>query len=174
MKTLAYKDYRENIRSGDLLIWSEDNYSVISNAILTSIRVLTSSDYAHVGIAIRMLGRLFVVEATMPTIRLALVSDKEEFYHVPVDVTWSHDCEDYLFSKLGLPYSIIDDIRAYFGLVAQNDNKYQCAELAREFYVKCCNLPISENYIPKSLIKEILQLTESSIHFVKKIPDGEA
>lgn len=171
MQALNYADYRDSIRSGDLLIWSGDNYSVTSNAILTTIRVLTASDYAHVGIAIRILGRLFVVEATMPNIRLALVSDKEEFYHVPMDVTWTHECEDYLFSKLGLPYSILDDIRAYFGFITASDNKYQCAELTREFYVKCCNLIISDNYIPKTLVKEILEITGSSIHLVKKISD---
>lgn len=168
MKALNYKNYRENIRSGDLLIWSDDDYSAISSAILKTVRVLTVSDYGHLGIAIRVLNKLFVVEATMPSIRLVPVSDKEEFYHVPMSISWTTNCEDYLISKLGLPYSILDDIRAYFGLIAENDDKYQCAELVREFYIKCCNLPISHNYIPKTLIKELLQLTGSSIHLVKR------
>jgi hypothetical protein len=168
MQAQTYSKYRENIRSGDLLIWSKDEYSVVSNSFLTLIRILTSSDYAHVGIAIRILGRLFVLEASMPRIRLALVSEKDEFYHMPMNVTWKQECEDYLFSKIGLLYSLLDAARAYFGLTVKNNNRYQCAELCREFYIKCCGIVISENFKPKTLIKELLEITGSSIYLVRK------
>lgn len=156
MKQVSYIDQRENIQSGDLLVWSTDGSSLISKTLLNIIRFLTSSEYAHVGIAIRIFGRLFVLEATLPVIRLALVSDKEEFYHIPMNVSWSEDCISYLFSKLGLKYSIMDDIRAYFGIVAEADDKYQCAELAVEFY-KLFLMDYGNVFTPSKLVKRILE-----------------
>jgi hypothetical protein len=164
--TTSYKDHRDEIQSGDLLVWSRDNLSPLSNAYLKIIRFATSSEYAHVGIAIRIFGRLFVLEATTPYIRLAPVSLKDEFYHIPMKIEWQNHYNDYLFSYIGCLYSIADAIRAYLGKTVKDDNRWQCVELAMDFYRKL-GMDFGDNYTPTKFVKTVLEVTEKPIYFVK-------
>ena len=125
---------RSIIQSGDLLIWSTDKKSWFSRACLSLVRFFTSSEFAHVAIAWRLEGRLYIVEATAPMVRLTPVWDEDEFYHVAADLTWSQSAEEFLLGVIGCHYSIMDSVRAYLGISVANDQKYQCAELVNLFY----------------------------------------
>jgi hypothetical protein len=165
--TANYKDHRNEIKSGDLLIWSKDNISTLSNSYLKIIRFLTSSEYAHVGIAVRIFSRLFVLEATTPFIRLAPVSTKDEFYHIPLDIKWKIEYYDYLFTYIGCKYSLFDAVRAYLGKVAKDDNnKWQCVELAVHFYRKI-GIDFGDNFTPSKFVKSVLEISQKPMYFIK-------
>ena len=165
-----YADYRQNIRSGDLLVWSKNQQSFISNCFLDVIKFATQSEFAHVGIAVRLFGRLFVVEATIPEVRLAPVSKHEEFYHVPMHVHWNFNYNTILLNYLGLKYSIMDCFRAYFGKVAKHDDRYQCAELAHDAY-KQMGIDLGEVYTPSELVDAALIQRDTVIQYVHQMVD---
>lgn len=166
----SYAAHRENIRSGDLLAWSENKQSFISNCILNVIKFATQSEFAHVGIAIRLCGRLFVVEATIPSVRLVPVSESESFYHIPMKVKWQMNFAWIMLSYLGLGYSLADCVRAYFGNTVKKDNVYQCVELAREIFLKF-GIDLGENYTPATLVAAALKLRKTEIHYVHQMVD---
>lgn len=160
-----YEDHRSQIRSGDLLAWSHDKFSVIGDLTLAAIRKLTDSDYGHVGITWKVGDRLLVIEATMPKVKIMPVSLKDEFYHVPVGLQWKKPYEEFLLDKVGLDYSIMDDIRAYYGLVVEDDNKWQCAELANRFY-KSTGLDFGDVFEPGLLLNAIVEKLQAPVYKV--------
>lgn len=156
----------DDIQSGDLLVWSKDKRSTLSNVYLNVIRVATSSEYAHTAIAWRINGRLFIVEATMPNIRLIPVFADDEFYHIPMGLEWQNDSEEYLIDKLGLLYSLMDAMRGYFGITVENDRKYQCAELCKEFY-ELHGYVLECGLTPAKLVKCILEKYDRTMALYK-------
>ena len=163
---IEYKSYRENIKSGDLLIWSSPAEKSLSGLILRIIRFFTFSEYAHVGIAIYIGNRLCVIEAVVSKIQLVPVSSKEEFYHIPMNISWDKDKETFLLNKLGLSYSIKEAIKAYLNIDLQEDDDWQCAELANRFY-RSSGLEFGKNYTPSSLVKSILS-NDYTIKLIKQ------
>lgn len=157
--------HRQAIKSGDLLIWKKSKKSLISNWTIELIRFFTRSDFAHVGIAWVMDGRVFVVEATQPVVRLTIVKDNDEFYHAPMVIEWSDTSEEYLIDKIGLKYSVFDAIRAFLGKTLDNDRRYQCAELANEFY-KTHGIELGDAFTPSELVEAVLRLQTTTIDFV--------
>lgn len=126
---------RDSIKTGDLLAWSDYSRGH-SSFWLKVVRFLTSSEYGHVSVAWRINGVLFHVEAVMPKIRLTPVREDESFFHLPIakEVPQDINMELYFSDKIGKDYSVVDAIRAYFGLSVKDDDKWQCAELAADFY----------------------------------------
>lgn len=157
--------HRQAIKSGDLLIWKKSKKSLISSWAIELIRFFTRSDFAHVGIAWVMDGRVFVVEATQPVVRLTIVKDNDEFYHAPMVIEWSDTSEEYLIDKIGLKYSVFDAIRAFLGKTLDNDRRYQCAELANEFY-KTHGIELGDAFTPSELVEAVLRLQTTTIDFV--------
>lgn len=157
--------HRQAIKSGDLLIWKKSKKSLISSWTIELIRFFTRSDFAHVGIAWVMDGRVFVVEATQPVVRLTIVKDNDEFYHAPMVIEWSDTSEEYLIDKIGLKYSVFDAIRAFLGKTLDNDRRYQCAELANEFY-KTHGIELGDAFTPSELVEAVLRLQTTTIDFV--------
>lgn len=156
---------RETVKSGDLLIWSKDARDTKSNLYLNLIRLFTRSEYAHVAIAWVLEGRLYIVEATQPVLRITPVKDFEEFYHVPMKVTWTKDSEEWLIDKIGLVYSFADAVRAYLGKRVDNDRKYQCAELCHEFY-ELHGIELGEAYTPALLVEKALYTRGESLRAI--------
>lgn len=156
-----------SIQAGDLLGWSCDPYSTWTDLTLKTIRKLTKSDYGHVGIAWRchdgLDDELFVVEATIPKIRIARVTTDRPFHCVPMGVEWNNFNKSFLLSKLDYPYGISDAIRAAFGLRANRDMKWQCAELAHAFY-EASGIFLRKEYTPGKLIKNAMEHTGSQIY----------
>ena len=163
----SYQDHRDQIKSGDILVWSKDNISPLSNLYLRGIRFLTSSDYGHIAIAIRIFNRLFVLEATSPRVRLTPVSTKDELYHIPLNIKWNINYSYLLFEYIGLKYSILDATRAYFGRTLERDDRFQCVELAINFYKKI-GIDFGTDYVPGKFVKNVLEITQKPIYFIKK------
>lgn len=167
MKQVSYQQRRERIKTGDLLVWKKDQQSKLSNLFLKVVRTATLSEFAHVGIALRIGKRLFVVEATIPKVRIAPVSCKDEFYHIPMGVSPNEADIDFLLDAVGLDYSLIDAIRAYLGHRLKDRNRYQCVELAMEFY-KRLKVDVDCDATPAEFVNHVLMLNETSITLVKK------
>lgn len=151
-----YTNYRDTIRSGDLLIWSKGTNSFVGNILLFIIRLFTMSEYTHVGIAWKIGNRLFVIEANMPSVRIIPLSSFSKFYHIPMGIEWTNDIESYLLDKIGEPYSIKGAITGYFGSINNTDGNWQCAELANMFY-KSIGIDYGDAYTPSKLVKAILE-----------------
>lgn len=168
MKHFKYKDRRDKIRSGDLLIWSNGQPEPITNFITTIIRLFTSSEYSHVGVAWKIKGRLFVVEATVPVVRIVPVSDKEEFYRVPVGLEWSDDRVRDLIEHVGKSYSIADALRAWKGITNDKDNgKWQCGELVHNFYLKA-GVDLGDAFTPSRVVYSMVKNTGAFIEHISK------
>lgn len=118
------------------------------------------------GIAWRFGNRLFVIEATIPHVRIIPVSVKDEFYHIPMDVTTTEEAEEFIFEQIGKPYSIWDAMKAYMGNTLEDQDRYQCAELAMAFYRKL-KVQLDCLAIPSDLVNEILSKNATSITLVK-------
>lgn len=144
------------IQSGDLLAWRKDSHSPTSDLLIQAIRTLTKADYGHVGIAWRLhdgiQDELFVIEATIPKIRPARVMPDRDFDVIPMGVNWTLPNKSFLVSKIGLPYSVFDAARAYLGRRLEDDDRYQCAELADHFY-RAANIILEHDYTPGGIVK---------------------
>ncbi len=166
LSKIPYVQHRSQIRSGDLLVWSKNGHSKLSNFILFIIKLFTQSTYAHVGIAWKIGKRLFVIEATIPQVRIIPVSEKDEFYHIPLNIEWKKDYDVFLLDKIGLDYSIFDAINAFLGKRLEKDDRWQCAELANEFY-RSIGIEFGEAYTPGDLVEAVLETRETSIYKIR-------
>lgn len=153
------------VKTGDLLVWTKDQQSFKSNLFLKVVRFFTQSEFAHVGIAYWVGDRLCVIEATIPEVRIYPLSNKDEFYHIAMDADVDLETEDWLLDKVGLPYSFMDCLRAYFGYVSSNNQSYQCAELCNEFYRKV-GIELGTVYTPSKLVYSAISLLDTKITLV--------
>lgn len=166
MKSVDYQDRRIRIKTGDLLVWKKDQHNKLSNFFLGTVRLFTRSEFAHVGIAWRFGNRLFVIEATIPQVRIIPVSVKDEFYHIPMDVTITPEAEEFIFAQIGKPYSVFDAVKAYMGNTLEDQDRYQCAELVMAFYRKV-RVVLECLAIPEEVVHAVLSTSETSITLVK-------
>lgn len=157
------------IASGDLLAWAHDPYSTFTDLTLAMIRRVTSSPYGHVGIAWRchdgIDDELFVVEATMPKIRMARVTTDRPFYCLPMKIDWTERNKAFLLSKLDYPYGLVDACRAGLGMRVNHDMKWQCAELAHGFF-EASGILLKPEYTPGKLVENACQYVGGSMHKV--------
>lgn len=167
IQEVVYCDYRNKIKSGDLLAWDKGRKGFIAGLLMKIVKLATGSKYCHVGIAWKSGGRLFVIEATPPAVRLTPLSVIKSFYHIPMKIRWLSKYNDYLLDKIGLKYSIKDCIRAYFGKLSPDNDEYQCAELACEFY-KSIGIDLGESYEPGILVKAVILKRNTNIVLVCK------
>lgn len=157
------------VESGDLLIWSEDPYSNFSDLCLKVIRFVTRSPYGHVGVAWRfhdgLNDELFVVEATLPKIRIARLTTDMPFYCVPMRMPVTQRGKDFLMSKIGYTYSFADAIRGALGLKVEHDMKWQCAEFAHGYY-EALGLRLREEYTPGKIVKNATEIAKTDVYRV--------
>lgn len=162
-----YSDMRIFLHTGDLLAWSTDRTTFWSRMLTTFVRFFTLSEFAHVGIAYRDdNGRVYVLEATIPTIQMRLLSEVKGFYHVPMQIQWNDDLDVYLKHYTGKPYSLMDCIRGYLGHTDPSDDKWQCAELCNDFY-KHAGIDLGDNYTPSKVVMEAISVKHTGITFIK-------
>ena len=159
-----YLDEREKIQSGDLLIWSQEKLETLSDLIPYIVRFFTMSDYNHVGIAWKVEGRLFVIEATLPEIRIHPVSKRRPFYYIPMGVKMDDKGLNYLLNLIGKDYSIRQAVLALFGKSLKDE--YICTELAKEFY-NLYGVDVGEDLTPGGMVHNILSIHDTDLIHVK-------
>ena len=74
-----YSEYRDQIKSGDLLAWSHRGFRSWHDFKVQAVRLFTQSEYSHVGIAWVVGGRVFVIEAVEPRVRIFPLSKLGEY-----------------------------------------------------------------------------------------------
>ena len=81
-----YANIRQHIKSGDLLAWSHRApwWASLRDCKIALVRLFTRSEYCHVGIAWVLGGRVFVIEAVKPEVRIYPLSKLAPFYWVQV------------------------------------------------------------------------------------------
>ena len=158
---MKYEAYRQNIKSGDLLAWSTKSMHSINDFALHMVRIFTESEYEHVGIAWVIGGRVFVVEAVVPAVRIYPLSRLVPFYSVQMHIEWQAEYEEWLLSNIGDKYSILKAIKSYWGPIKEDDC-WQCAELTIKFY-KTLGIDLGVNYTPSAVVSEILKLDDKEL-----------
>ena len=83
-----------------------------------------------------------------------------------MNVDWNDDSLNFLLSKVGEEYSVLDAIRGYFGKPS-DDNKWQCVELADAFY-RNYGIDVGDVYTPSTLVEAILSQRDTSITRIDK------
>lgn len=158
-----------DIQQGDLLAWSHNSYNSLSNFLIRAIAYMTHSEFGHVGIAWRshdgISDELFVVEATIPKIHISRATENRDLYCVPMRVEWGEQNKRFLLDKIGLPYSIADGIRAYFGRPAKRDDRWQCAELAHAFY-KESGILLPAQFTPSQVVSNAQRHLDTPVYRV--------
>lgn len=132
---MKYVDARENIRSGDLLAFSHGDWKTWDGIKVNLVRLFTLSTYSHVAIAWVVGGRVFALEAVRPKLRIFPLSKLGEFYHIKLNATWLQTTEEYALSKIGVDYSQLSAIRAFF-VPLENENVQECAAYVLEVMEK--------------------------------------
>ena len=127
---MTYTDVRHRIRSGHLLAWSSKgwgNWYEIQHHI---IRVLTESEYVHVGLAWRLAGRVFVLEASKDGVRIYPLSRRIPFYWSRTGMRWDEDVERYALEHFGDQFSKVRAWQAWMGWLKRSNKPHlwQCAE----------------------------------------------
>ena len=150
-----YEDYKTNIKSGDVLFFTGTGVgSTVDQIYSKIIRTFTSHSYHHVGVALAIGGRYFIVEAIPPLIRIYPLSKKGDFYHVETDIQWSDTLESKLLSYVGNQYSFKDAFLSYFSKPKDN-GEWQCVEMTKDFLC-AAGIYTGESYIPGELAETLM------------------
>lgn len=128
---MRYADARQRIRSGDLLAFSHGDWKTWNGIKVNLVRIFTRSTYSHVGVAWVTAGRVFVLEAVKPKVRIYPLSLSGDFYLLPLAAPWSPETEEFALAHIGVDYSERVAMRAFFGPL-EHGSVQECAAYARE------------------------------------------
>ena len=127
---MNYAKARETIKTGDLLAWSHGSLRSWKDFQVMLVRVFTRSEYSHVGLAWVANGRVFIIEAVGTGVRIFPLSRELPFYWVQKPSPLTQEAIEFLFARIGAPYSKWQAILAGIGALAKGkDDRWQCAEL---------------------------------------------
>lgn len=128
---MLYVDARPLIRSGDLLAFSGGSWATWSGIKVNIVRMFTRSTYSHVGLAWVIGGRVFVLEAVKPTLRIYPLSQCSDFFLLSLKAPWRDLTEAFALKQIGVPYSEWVALQAFFRPLDKG-NVQQCAAYVRE------------------------------------------
>lgn len=132
--TVLYSKMRNEIKTGDLIAYDTEEIDSFFGFVLYLYQKILKAKYTHVGIAVCMGGRVFIVEATPPEVRLVPLAMCGNFYHIKTDMpATEQSMMTVLFSHLGKKYSLFDLVKSKIGF-ANNTSDLYCSELAGDFY----------------------------------------
>lgn len=127
---MNYLDLRPIIKSGDVLAWSEGGWGSLHDIECSIVKMVTGSEFNHVGVAYVVGGRVFVVEAVVPLIRIFPLSKLTPFYYIRTPENWwTPRTEEFLLSRVGLPYSKWEAIKSFFSKDTDGELVWECAKL---------------------------------------------
>ena len=123
---MHYLTARPTIRSGDLIAQSHGSWTSWHGIKVNLVRMFTRSTYSHVGLAWVVGGRVFMLEAVKPKLRIYPMSKIGDFYLLPLNAVWSVKAERLALEEVGVDYSEAVAIRAFFSQLRDEDVR-QCA-----------------------------------------------
>lgn len=154
------------IETGDLLAWSRNAHSPVSDLIIRMIAWATRNEFGHVGVAWKLRDfiedELFCFEATIPFVDVNRVTEDRHFYCIKTGVKMGEAEKRLLLSFLGRPYGYMDALRALFGIPVEEGGNIQCAELCHIFYEQC-GIMLPREYRPSDIICNMLLATNNKL-----------
>lgn len=127
---MDYKTARPLIQPGDIIAFTHEGWNSWSDIESQIVRMFTRSEYSHVGIAWPIAGRVMILEAVVPMIRIYPLSKLLPFYWVSHKNRLTPEAEEYALSRVGEEYSKMEAIKGFLGKT-RSDNRWQCAEYAK-------------------------------------------
>lgn len=162
-----YSKKRNEIKTGDLLAWKTTRINSFFDFILFLYQKILKAEYTHVGMVVKEGGRIFIMEATPPVVRLFPVSMTEDFYIIHTNIEPKSSHVDVLLKDIGKKYGIMDLIRSILKL-GNNTSEYYCSELASHFYNEIGYINNEDaGLTPDSIIKEIVKASGNEPIFIK-------
>lgn len=127
---MKYSKDRSKIKSGDVLAWTHRGWGSWYDVKIQAVRMFQRSEYSHVGIAWVVAGRVFVLEAVVPKIRIYPLSKELPFYHIPISKDyWTPEIEEEALRLVGADYSQWEAIKSFKGGIKVGANSlWQCSE----------------------------------------------
>lgn len=152
---MNYVEARSQIKSGDLLAWSHRSLRSWHDLKIWFVRLLTRSEYSHVGTAWCVGHRVFVVEAVQPVVRVFPLSKLLGFYWIPLQAAWSDSAESLALEFVGDAYSQLQAMKAPFGKPPE-DRLWECAELVATVS-KADGINLGDIYTPAAVVQAALE-----------------
>lgn len=134
MITKLYSEIRTNIQTGDLVIWKVDRVKSLSTLILYLYQKIYKRRSSHVGIAVNINNRVFVVEAKPPYVRMFPLSRTHDFMLLQTNIINKDAALDALLIHLGKPYTLFNLLQGVLGWKTSEQTLY-CSELCALFYM---------------------------------------
>lgn len=157
-----YSEYRQSIRTGDVLVWSRRYNGSLRDIAPWFIRLFTQSEYNHVGIAYVINDRVMVMEAVTPLIRMVPLSEHLPCYLLHMDGL-SAEAESKAFSLIGKGrYSVLESIKSYFG-INSNKNRWQCVEYAKEV-LRANGIEVPGRDTPSEFVLELQKMGRNLVY----------
>lgn len=147
---MEYEKFRPSIRSGDLLAFTHLPLRSFYDLQVQAVRVFTKSEYCHVALAWVVGGRVFVIEAVTPKVRIYPLSKLLPFWHITTHAPWKPETEEFALSQVGMDYSKWQAIQAYFGK-PDLDHLWECAELAGQV-LAVDGISLGEKFTPSAIV----------------------
>lgn len=132
---MKYPQARALIQSGDLIAQSHGDWLTWRGIKTNLVRIFTRSTYSHVGLAWVVGGRVFILEAVKPEVRIYPLSKAGEFYWLAMGTLWAFDAEEFALASVGVRYSEWAAMRAYFEPL-EPGTVSECAAYVREVLLK--------------------------------------
>lgn len=152
---MNYAEARPRIKSGDLLAFSHGDWRSWNGIKVNLVRVFTRSTYSHVGVAWVVAGRVFVLEAVKPKVRIYPLSLSGDFYLLPSNAPWNPGTEEFALIHIGVDYSELVAMQAFFGPL-KSGNLQECAAYAREV-LKCDGIDLGSRSTPDAVVQAALE-----------------
>lgn len=170
---VLYSEIRDTIRTGDLISWKAGKINSVFALILKLYQKIFKTKSVHTAIALHIGGRVLVVEARPPVIRIYPLSKLDNFYLIRTNIPDEQNDLDILLQEIGVPYSALDVLKGLLYLDRDKTEIY-CSELC-DIYYKSINY-LSEDYFdsgrtPDQLLEAVLEVSGSEP--IKVIIDEE-
>lgn len=160
---MQYAEVRPLIRSGDILVFSHGDWKTWAGIKISIVRMFTRSTFSHVGLAWVVGGRVFALEAVKPKLRIYPLSLLGDFWHVPTDAAWTAQTEAYALDSVGVDYSELVALLAFFG-PTDKGNVQQCAAYVREVLLRD-GIDLGNRATPDAIVDAAIKRS-GSIDFV--------
>ena len=152
---MDYATARPLIRSGDLISQSHGDWTTWRGIKINLIRMVRRTTYSHVGVAWVIGGRVLILEAVKPRLRIYPMSRIGDFYLLPLQAQWSQAAEAVALKNVGAEYSELVAMQAAFGPLDTGEVR-QCAAYALAV-LRAGGIDLGNAAIPDALVLAAMQ-----------------
>lgn len=160
---MKYSEYRDNIRSGDVVAWSHRGIKSFYDLKIWFVRLFTRSEYTHVGIVWRYKSRIFIIESVIPYIRIVPLSNFLPCYVIHMNKDLGATSEEVALKLVGVgKYSQWEAIKAYFS-ANKDPDAWQCVEFVKKV-LEANNTFIESKDTPSDFILELQKISGNMVY----------